>query len=89
MPNQVDGAFLRAPCPVPSCPACEPNTDFVHPNLPAKAARVEASRHCYAIMWLLFPTCPVGALFRGTFYFKINSRAVRVASTSRTFDLSS
>ena len=25
MPNQVDGAFVRAPCPVPSCPAYEPN----------------------------------------------------------------
>ena len=25
MPNQVDGAFVHAPCPVPSCPACEPN----------------------------------------------------------------
>ena len=53
MPNQVDGALLRAPCPVPSCPACEPNTGSVHPNLPAKTARVEASRHCYAIKWLL------------------------------------
>ena len=51
MPNQVDGALLRAPCPVPSCPACEPNTSSVHPNLPAKAARVEASRHRYAIKW--------------------------------------
>ena len=51
MPNQVDGALLRAPCPVPSCPACEPNTGSVHPNLSAKAARVEASRHCYAIRW--------------------------------------
>jgi len=41
MPIQVDGALRRAPCPVPSCPACEPNTGSVHPNLPAKAARVE------------------------------------------------
>jgi hypothetical protein len=53
MPIQVDGALLRAPCPVQSCPACEPNTGSVHPNLPAKAARVEASRHCYAIKWVL------------------------------------
>jgi len=37
MPIQVDGALRRAPCPVPSCPACEPNTGSVHPNLPAKA----------------------------------------------------
>ncbi len=29
MPNQVDGALLRAPCPVPSCPACEPNSGSV------------------------------------------------------------
>ena len=43
MPNQVDGALLRAPCPVPSCPACEPNSGSVHPNLPAKAARVEGA----------------------------------------------
>ena len=64
MPNQVDGALLRAPCPVPSCPACEPNTGSVHPNLPAKTARVEASRHCYAIKWRLVPTCPVRALIR-------------------------
>ncbi len=56
MPNQVDGALLRAPCPVPSCPACEPNTSSVHPNLPAKAARVEASRHCYAIKWVPEPS---------------------------------
>src|SRR5271170_5575754 len=41
MPIQVNGALLRAPCPVQSCPACEPNTGSVHPNLPAKAARVE------------------------------------------------
>jgi len=41
MPIQVDGALLRAPCPVQSCPACEPNTGSVHPNLPAKADRVE------------------------------------------------
>jgi len=41
MPIQVDGALRRAPCPVESCPACEPNTGSVHPNLPAKAARVE------------------------------------------------
>jgi hypothetical protein len=27
MPNQVDGAFLHAPCPVPRCPACEPNSN--------------------------------------------------------------
>src|SRR5271155_2446803 len=53
MPIQVNGALLRAPCPGPSCPACEPNTGSDHPNLPAKAARVEASRHCYAIKWVL------------------------------------
>ena len=29
MPIQVDGAFVRAPCPVPSCPACEPNSGSV------------------------------------------------------------
>ena len=56
MPIQVDGALLRAPCPVESCPACEPNTGSVHPNLPAKAARVEASRHCYAIKWVMEPS---------------------------------
>ena len=49
MPNQVDGALLRAPCPVPSCPACEPNSGSVALNLSAKAARVERGRHCYAI----------------------------------------
>src|SRR5271167_3977820 len=41
MPIQVDGALRRAPCPVQSCPACEPNSGSVHPNLPAKADRVE------------------------------------------------
>jgi hypothetical protein len=64
MPIQVDGALPRAPCPVPSCPACEPNTGSVHPNLPAKPARVERGRHCYAIKWLPVPTCPVTALIR-------------------------
>jgi hypothetical protein len=49
MPIQVDDAAMRAPCPVPSCPACEPNTGSVHPNLPAKQARVERGRHCYTI----------------------------------------
>ena len=34
MPNQVDGALVRAPCPVPSCPACEPNSGSVLPSLP-------------------------------------------------------
>jgi hypothetical protein len=37
MPNQVDGAFVRAPCPVPSCPACEPNSGSVLPSLSTKA----------------------------------------------------
>ena len=51
MPNQVDGAFVRAPCPVPSCPACEPNSGSVLPSLSTKATRVEGGRHCYAIMF--------------------------------------
>ena len=47
MPNQVDGAFVRAPCPVPSCPTCEPNSGSVLPSLSTKATRVERGRHCY------------------------------------------
>ena len=43
MPNQVDGAFVRAPCPVPSCPACEPNSGSVLPSLSSKATRVEGA----------------------------------------------
>jgi hypothetical protein len=43
MPNQVDGAFVRAPCPVPSCPACEPNSGSVLPSLSTKATRVEGA----------------------------------------------
>ena len=50
MPIQVDGAFVRAPSPVPSCPACEPNSGSVPPSLSTKATRVERGRHCYAIM---------------------------------------
>jgi hypothetical protein len=37
MPNQVDGAFLHAPCPVPSCPACEPNSGSVLSSVSAKS----------------------------------------------------
>jgi hypothetical protein len=37
MPIQVDGAFVRAPCPVPSYPACEPNSGSVFPSLSTKA----------------------------------------------------
>ncbi len=37
MPHQVDGAFVRAPCPVPSCPACEPNSGSVFPSLSTRA----------------------------------------------------
>ena len=69
MPNQVDGALVRAPCPVPSCPACEPNSGSVHPNLPAKAARVERGRHCYEIM---YPSLATGCRKR-----KMSFRAYR------------
>lgn len=37
MPIQVNGALLRAPCPVPSCPAREPNSGSVLPSLSSKA----------------------------------------------------
>lgn len=37
MPIQVDGAFVRAPCPVPSYPAYEPNPGSVFPSLSTKA----------------------------------------------------
>jgi hypothetical protein len=49
MPNQVDGALVRAPCPVPSCPACEPNSGSVLPRLSTKAYSSRGGRHCYAI----------------------------------------
>ena len=62
MPIQVDGAFVRAPCPVPSCPACEPNSGSVPPSLSTKATRVERGRHCYAIKFVLEPTFPVSAV---------------------------
>src|SRR5271155_1417187 len=65
MPIQVDDALVRAPCPVPSCPACEPNSGSVHPNLPAKAARVERGRHCYAIKWLPVLIYLLSAFTRG------------------------
>jgi hypothetical protein len=32
MLHQVDDALLRAPCPVPSCPAYEPNSGFFLPK---------------------------------------------------------
>jgi hypothetical protein len=59
MPIQVNGALRRAPCPVPSCPACEPNSGSVHPSLSMKATQVERGRHCYAIKWVLEPTAAV------------------------------
>ena len=62
MPIQVNGALRRAPCPVPSCPACEPNSGSVHPSLSMKATQVERGRHCYAIKWLLVRTYPVSSL---------------------------
>ena len=37
MPHQVDGAFVHAPCPVPSCPAYEPNSGSVFPSLSTRA----------------------------------------------------
>src|ERR1700731_4455915 len=49
MPNQVDGAFVCAPCPVPSCPACEPNSDPVFPSVSTRAHSSRGGRHCYAI----------------------------------------
>jgi hypothetical protein len=49
MPNQVHGAFLHAPCPVPSCPACEPNSGSVLANVSTKAHSSRGDRHCYAI----------------------------------------
>jgi hypothetical protein len=55
MPIQVNGALRRAPCPVQSCPACEPNSGSVHPSLSMNATQVERGRHCYAIMWVLVP----------------------------------
>ena len=64
MPIQVDGAFVRAPCPIPSCPACEPNFGSVPPSLSTKATRVERGRHCYAIKWVVVRTCPVIRLIR-------------------------
>src|ERR1700730_15331822 len=50
MPNQVDDAFVRAPCPVPSCPACEPNSGSVFPSVSTKAHSSRGGRHCYAII---------------------------------------
>src|ERR1035437_6815398 len=52
MPNQVHGAFLHAPCPVPSCPACEPNSGSVLASVSTKAYSSRGGRHCYAIMWI-------------------------------------
>ena len=55
MPNQVHGALVRAPCPVPSCPAYEPNSGHFLPRAyQLKTARVERGRHCYAIKWNYF-----------------------------------
>ncbi len=92
MPNQVDGAFVRAPCPVPSCPACEPNTGSVHPNLPAKAARVEASRHCYAIKWVTGSRCPVIRLvkiYRSLEAKNCTSKATEITACERAAGQSS
>jgi hypothetical protein len=48
-PHLVDGAVLRAPCPVPSCPACEPNSGSVLSSVSTKAYSSRGGRHCYAI----------------------------------------
>ena len=53
MPIQVDGAFVRMPSPVPSCPACEPNSGSVPPSLSTRATRAERGRHYYEIKWVL------------------------------------
>ena len=88
MPIQVDGALVHAPCPVPSCPACEPNTGSVHPKLPAKAARVEASRHCYAIKWVLgrflvpAPEPTVSSAARAKSFLWLLPRPTRCPSTA-------
>jgi len=62
MPIQVNGALRRAPCPVPSCPACEPNTGSVHPNLPAKADRVERRPTLLCNQVKESSTCPVDVI---------------------------
>src|SRR5277367_5423876 len=54
-PNQVNGAFLRAPCPVPSCPAYEPNCGSVLSSVSTKthssqgADTVMRSSHPYGV----------------------------------------
>jgi hypothetical protein len=64
MPNQVDGAFVRAPCPVPSCPACEPNSGSVLPSLSIKAYSSLGADIVMQSCSGLVPTSPVTALER-------------------------
>jgi hypothetical protein len=52
MPNQVHGAFLHAPCPVPSGPACEPNSGSVLSSVSTTAYSSRGGRHGYAIKWI-------------------------------------
>jgi len=47
MPNQVNGAFLRAPCPVPSCPAYQPNSGSA---LPSVSTKTHSSRGADIVM---------------------------------------
>jgi len=49
MPIQVLGVLVRAPCPVPSYPAYEPNSDSVFLSLSIQAHSSRGGRHCYAI----------------------------------------
>jgi hypothetical protein len=76
MPNQVDGAFVRAPCPVPSCPACEPNSGSVLPSLSTKAYSSRAGRHCYAIR------CPNSAKAATKLNSRLQEFALRDGCTS-------
>jgi hypothetical protein len=74
MPNQVDGALVRAPCPVPSCPACEPNSGSVLPSLSTKATGVEGpTLLCNQVAPLGFPEVSI---------WEVSSRTVVVAGTS-------
>ena len=60
MPNQVDGAIVRAPCPVPSCPACELNSGSVLPSLSSKATRVEGADIVMQSIEFALPICGTG-----------------------------
>jgi hypothetical protein len=67
-------AFLHAPCPVPSCPACEPNSGSVLSSVSTTAYSSRGGRHGYAIKWIDLMGCRAHAMSPESFRLALYRR---------------